>query len=106
MKKLPLFQIHSLHFSDFFSKFLHKDSQSELNDHIAISDNVKKLGEGIDLITKELQKCVLEKYEDLLKQADHATKLENILSLMNSHVYNLVATAEKLRNQVYFPIFL
>ncbi|XP_044751811.1 conserved oligomeric Golgi complex subunit 5 [Coccinella septempunctata] len=95
--------IGQLENDDFFSHFLSQDSNSEFCDHIAISDKVKKLGEGIESITKELQKCVLDKYEDLLKQADHATKLENILSLMNSHVYNLVANAEKLRNQINVP---
>ncbi|XP_045470713.1 conserved oligomeric Golgi complex subunit 5 [Harmonia axyridis] len=95
--------IQQLENDELFCQFLNKDSHSKLYDQIAISDKVKKLGEGIDSITRELQKCVLNKHEDLLKQANHATKLENILNLMNSHVYNLVANAENLKLQINIP---
>lgn len=70
---------------------------------LSITEQVKKLGEGIDLLTKELQKQVLEKHDDLLQQAHHANKLENVLATMRTHVENLVANAERLKLQIIVP---
>lgn len=55
------------------------------------------------MLTKELHKQVLEKHEDLLTQANHATKLETVLNTMNMHVQNLFANAERLKNQITVP---
>ncbi|KAL3282359.1 hypothetical protein HHI36_005545 [Cryptolaemus montrouzieri] len=105
ISRLHFFNV-SIYFilSDFYRNFLDKNnSQSDISKYMSISEQVKKLGQGIDMITKELQKSVLDKHEDLLKQANHATKLENILSMMNGHVHNLVANAERLRTQINVP---
>lgn len=67
---------------------------------MTITEQVKKLSEGIDLLSTELQKQVLEKHNDLLQQASHATKLEGVLNIMNVHVRNLMANAEGLKTQV------
>lgn len=74
-----------------------------LSQSMAISDQIKKLGEGIDILNKELQKQVLEKHEDLLLQANHATRLDNVLAIMNSHVQNLFANVERLKTQINGP---
>ena len=87
--------------SEFYKYFLKSGSKSSsVSQALTISEQVKKLGEGIELISRELQKQVLEKHDDLLRQGNHATKLENVLSTMNGHVQNLFANAERLRNQV------
>jgi hypothetical protein len=80
---------------------LKSGSRNPLPQALTITEQVKKLGEGIELISRELQKQVLEKHDDLLRQGNHATKLENVLNIMNGHVQNLFANAERLRNQVF-----
>lgn len=67
---------------------------------LSIAEQVKKLGDGIELLSRELQKQVLENHDDLLRQASHATRLENVLETMNMHVQNLFANAERLKAQV------
>lgn len=87
---------------DFYRYFLQSHSKTLSPQGLSICEQVKKLGDGIDLISRELQKQVVEKHEDLLRQGNHATKLENVLSTMSGHVENLFANAERLRNQVIF----
>lgn len=79
-------------------------AKSTLSSSLSIAEQVKKLGEGIDLLSKELQKQVLERHGDLLRQAGHVTKLENVLNTMQGHVHNLFANAERLRGQVCLKI--
>lgn len=86
--------------SDFYKYFLKSTSNTVLNHSMTITEQVKKLGEGIELLNLELQKQVLEKHDDLLQQAEHATKLETVLNIINTHVQNLFANAERLKNQV------
>lgn len=71
---------------------------------LAFTEQVKKLGEGIEILNKELQRQVLGNHDDLLRQASHASKLENVLNTMNVHIQNLFANAERLRTQVTFLI--
>lgn len=93
---------YKLQFSilEFYKQFLHTGTKSTLANSLSIAEQVKKLGEGIEIVSKELQKQVLNKHDDLLRQANHATKLENVLNTMNVHVQNLLANAERLRGQV------
>nr|XP_023014138.1 conserved oligomeric Golgi complex subunit 5 [Leptinotarsa decemlineata] len=93
----------SRNISEFYSGFLNSNSKSTLNTSLAIKDQVKKLAEGIDLLSQQLHKQVLDKHEDLLQQASHATKLENVLNTMNTHVRNLFANAERLKAQITLP---
>jgi len=71
---------------------------------LAFTEQIKKLGEGIELLNKELQKQVLENHHDLLRQANHANKLESVLNGMNIHIQNLFANAERLRVQVILDL--
>lgn len=86
--------------ADYLKKFTLSDLKSDLEASLTITEQVKKLGEGIKYITKELQQQVLEKHDDLLRQAHHANKLEKILSTMNTNVENLFANADRLKLQV------
>lgn len=63
---------------------------------------MKKLGEGIELLSNELHRQILDKHDDLLQQANHANKLEIVLNTMNIHVQNLMANADRLKLQVTF----
>lgn len=67
---------------------------------MSITEQVNKLGEGIDRLNKELNKHILLKNGDLLRQANHATRLQEVLNTMNMHVQNLFANAERLKTQV------
>lgn len=96
---------------------MNNEVKNSLSNSLALSDQVKKLGEGIikylhkilfvyqcilgiELLSHELQKQVLAKHDDLLLQASHATKLELVLNTMNTHVQCLFSNAERLRSQV------
>ncbi|XP_065163267.1 conserved oligomeric Golgi complex subunit 5 [Atheta coriaria] len=88
---------------EFYRHYLHSTAKSALTQSLSISEQVQKLGEGIEILNKELQNQVLEKHNDLLQQANHASKLEDILNTMNSHVENLFANADRLKVQITNP---
>lgn len=75
----------------------------KLETTLSIAEQVKKLGDGIEILSRELQKQVLENHDDLLRQASHATNLENVLETMDVHVQNLFANAERLKAQIHGP---
>lgn len=77
-----------------------------LNHSLTITEQVKKLGEGIELLSIELNNQILEKHDDLLQQANHANKLETVLNTMNIHVQNLMANADRLKAQVFLVSLL
>ncbi|XP_050507229.1 conserved oligomeric Golgi complex subunit 5 [Diabrotica virgifera virgifera] len=88
---------------EFYVNFLNPNSDNILNESIGIKEQVKKLAEGIELINQELHRQILEKHEDLLQQANNATKLETVLNSMNSHVKTLFIDAERLKTQITIP---
>lgn len=88
-----------------YQSILNPTSKALLNHSLSISEQVKKLGEGIELLSSELHRQILEKHDDLLQQANHANKLESVLSTMNLHVQNLMANADRLKSQVSFLLF-
>ncbi|CAH0557010.1 unnamed protein product [Brassicogethes aeneus] len=96
--------IHKIEEDDFYKYFLKaNNSKKPLAQTLTITEQVTKLGEGIELLSRELHKQVVDKHEDLLTQAKHSTKLEAVLNTMNMHVQNLFANAERLRNQIHVP---
>ncbi|XP_022914460.1 conserved oligomeric Golgi complex subunit 5 [Onthophagus taurus] len=95
--------LESIENDDFYKKFLQTSVRSNLLTTLSITEQVKKLGDGIDALSKELNAQVLEKHNDLLRQANHATKLQDILNTMNLHVQNLYANAERLKLQIHGP---
>lgn len=90
---------------EFYQSILHPASKTILNHSLSITEQVKKLGEGIELLSNELHQQILEKHDDLLQQANHSNKLESVLNTMNVHVQNLMANAERLRSQVSLSFF-
>lgn len=93
-------------FLEFFQSILNPASKVVLNHSLTITEQVKKLGEGIELLSNELHKQILEKHDDLLQQANHANKLESVLNTMNIHVQSLMANADRLKLQVRTFIYL
>lgn len=90
-------------FSEFYKQFLEPSEKKNLETTLSITEQVKKLGDGIEILSRELQKQILENHDDLLRQASHATRLENVLETMNMHVQNLFANAERLKAQIHGP---
>lgn len=90
---------------ELYQSILHPTSRTILNHSLTITEQVKKLGEGIELLSNELHRQILEKHDDLLQQANHANKLESVLNTMNVHVQNLMANADRLRSQVRVFVF-
>ncbi|XP_066261823.1 conserved oligomeric Golgi complex subunit 5 [Euwallacea similis] len=88
---------------EFFQTYLSSNSKTLLSQSLAFTEQIKRLGEGIEVLNKELQKQVLENHHDLLQQANHANKLENVLNTMNVHIQNLFANAERLKVQITVP---
>lgn len=88
---------------EYFATFLQPGTNSTLAKSMTIAEQVKKLSDGIDLLSKELQVQVFENRQDLLLQANHANKLDSVLNTMNFHVQNLFANAEKLKLQIHTP---
>lgn len=76
-------------------------SKTITNHSLTIAEQVKKLGEGIEVLSNRLHQQILEKHDDLLQQANHANKLETILNTMNIHVQNVMANADRLKSQVH-----
>lgn len=95
--------IEEIETDEFYAQFLKQTSKALLTNALGFTEQVKKLGEGIEILNRELQKQVLENHDDLLRQASHANKLENVLSTMNMHIQNLFANAERLRSQIAVP---
>ncbi|ERL92500.1 conserved oligomeric Golgi complex subunit 5 [Dendroctonus ponderosae] len=95
--------IQNIENDEFYGQFLTHNSKAILSQSLAFTEQLRKLGEGIEILNRELQVQVLENHDDLLRQASHATKLENVLSTMNNHIQNLFANAERLRTQITVP---
>lgn len=100
---IPLDALQIIDNDEYFASFLQSGASSTLAKSMTIAEQVKKLSDGIDLLSTELQMQVLENHQDLLLQANHANKLENVLNTMNYHVQNLYANAEKLKLQIHTP---
>ncbi|XP_060527805.1 conserved oligomeric Golgi complex subunit 5 [Cylas formicarius] len=88
---------------DVCKTYLNRDIKAILSESMTITEHVKKLAETIESLNKELQKQVLEHHDDLLRQASHATKLELVLNVINMHIQNLFANAERLKSQLDLP---
>ncbi|XP_018320552.1 conserved oligomeric Golgi complex subunit 5 [Agrilus planipennis] len=88
---------------DFYKKYIYPEEKSDFPETLTIAEQVKKLGEGIELLNRELQKQVCENYDDLIRQANHANKLEAVLNTMSEHVQNLFGNADRIKAQIEGP---
>lgn len=74
-----------------------------VNSTISISDQIKKLAEGVEQLSNELQSQVRQQHGTLLSQASHASKLSLAVDALKSHMSQLEAGAERLKAQVNGP---
>lgn len=70
---------------------------------LAVSEQLAKLAQGINLLEKELHSQVLDNHEHLVSQATWVDKLETILADMQYHVQRLLSSIERLRVKVVEP---
>ncbi|CAH4023245.1 conserved oligomeric Golgi complex subunit 5 [Pieris brassicae] len=86
---------------EFYSKFLEECVRPITGENISVSDQVTRLGEGINKLTKSLECQVLAKHNDLLTQASHISDLENMLDAVKIQEESLLRGTEGLAEGVY-----
>lgn len=92
------------YFTDFYRGFLSDNpNHSKGNSSIPFAEQIKKLSEGLEIISNELQSQVREQHGALLSQASHAGKLSSALECVCHHMERLQAGADRLKNQVNIP---
>lgn len=82
--------------------------KSPVNDasNYSFADQIKKLSEGLEIVSAELQLQVRQKHSALLSQASHAGKLSAALNSVSGHMERLQACADRLQTQVNVPFVL
>lgn len=90
---------------EFYSKFLVDSVKPLIGENISVTDQVSKLAQGIEKLSKSLEKQVLAKHNDLLTQASHISDLESTLGSVQSQVQTLLRGAEKLQERVHTPYY-
>ncbi|XP_066266073.1 conserved oligomeric Golgi complex subunit 5-like isoform X1 [Branchiostoma lanceolatum] len=83
------------------------DAKTHANDvlhhGIAISQQLAKLNEGINLLDRELHSQVVARHEDLLVQATGIESLEGVLQMMQTRITNLQAAVDRIRTKIADP---
>lgn len=90
---------------EFYSKFLDESIKPVISDTLSVTDQVNRLTQGIEKLSKSLEKQVLAKHNDLLTQASHISDLEITLESVQSQVQGLLRGAEKLKERVHTPYY-
>ncbi|KAK2155274.1 hypothetical protein LSH36_244g03005 [Paralvinella palmiformis] len=70
---------------------------------VAVSQQLAKLADGINLLDKELHSQVVAHHEDLLSQATGIETLEGVLQMMQTRIQSLLAATERIRGKVTEP---
>ncbi|VVD05233.1 unnamed protein product [Leptidea sinapis] len=83
----------------FYSKYL-QESVKPLDENISVTDQVAKLNQGIEKLTKSLETQVLAKHNDLLTQASHISDLEAMLTCVKTQETALLHGAEGIAESV------
>lgn len=98
-------QIFNSLFAEFYREFLSEEPKQleNVNSTTSISDQIKKLAEGVERLSNELQSQVRQQHGALLSQASHASKLSLAVDAVKSHMAQLEAGAERLKTQINGP---
>lgn len=88
---------------EFYSKFLVDSTKPIISDNISVTEQVNRLTQGIEKLSKSLETQVLAKHNDLLTQAINITDLESMLNTVRVQVQALLKGAEKLKERVHVP---
>ncbi|XP_045450401.1 conserved oligomeric Golgi complex subunit 5 [Melitaea cinxia] len=90
---------------DFYSKFLVDSVKPLVGENLSVTEQVAKLTQGIDKLTKSLETQVLAKHNDLLTQASNISDLETMLASVRSQVQVLLQRADKIKERVHNPFY-
>ncbi|XP_045775489.1 conserved oligomeric Golgi complex subunit 5 [Maniola jurtina] len=88
---------------EFYSKFLVESVKPLVGENISVTEQVNRLTQGIEKLTKSLESQVLAKHNDLLTQASNISDLEAMLESVRSQVQGLLRSADKLKDRVHTP---
>lgn len=94
---------------EFYREFLATEKPSDVENvssTLSISEQIKKLAEGVEQLSNELQSQVRQQHGALLSQASHASTLKSALDAVNGHMSHLEAGAERLKAQINTPYAL
>lgn len=90
--------------AEFYKKFLTEDRVEERTaTAMSFTEQIKKLSDGVETLSTELQTQVRQQHGALLSQASHAGKLTAALEVVNGHMTRLEAGAERLKTQINTP---
>ncbi|CAH0725102.1 unnamed protein product, partial [Brenthis ino] len=88
---------------EFYSKFLTDSVKTIVEGNISVTEQVNKLNEAIDKLSKSLEIQVLAKHNDLLTQASNISELEAMLATVRSQIQGLLQTSQKLKERIHKP---
>lgn len=70
---------------------------------LTISEQIRKLNDGVELLAKQLQTQVREQHKSLLLEAQNASKLSAAVDLVSHHMNQLEIGAERLKSKINTP---
>lgn len=70
---------------------------------LAINEQIRKLNDGVELLSKQLQTQVREQHKSLLLEAQNASKLSTAIDLISHHMNQLESGADRLKNKINTP---
>lgn len=70
---------------------------------LAINEQIRKLNDGVELLSKQLQTQVREQHKSLLLEAQNASKLSSAIDLISHHMNQLESGADRLKNKINTP---
>lgn len=93
-------------FLEFYQAFLKSEDSKEADifaSSLAINEQIRKLNDGVELLSKQLQTQVREQHKSLLLEAQNASKLSSAIDLISHHMNQLESGADRLKNKINTP---
>lgn len=93
-------------FLEFYQAFLKSEDSKEADifaSSLAINEQIRKLNDGVELLSKQLQTQVREQHKSLLLEAQNASKLSTAIDLISHHMNQLESGADRLKNKINTP---
>ncbi|CAG9811344.1 unnamed protein product [Chironomus riparius] len=88
---------------DFLKNFLHNENSSSTSQNLSFPEQIKKLTDGLDLISTELKQKIRHDYPNLIKNSANASKLMVALESLNDDLDQLHTGVDSLKTNVYVP---
>ncbi|CAO1437696.1 unnamed protein product [Diamesa hyperborea] len=88
---------------EFFANFLESKDKPETN--LSFAEQIKKLSDGLDLISAELKQKIRQDYPKLIQNSSQAGKLMVALESLTVHMTQLQNSVDQLKKQVYGPYY-